>query len=175
MNRAGFLTVKHKDGREAEITESEVAFYGSLGFAPVDGYTPSGERQASAAPPAVQPPTNGTDQRLDLLIAEIQGLRAEFTKAFDSSDVEALELPELQVNFEPVVDELRGLRADLAKASASKPEPHDGETVELRGIGTTSTTTTSAPTTTSTTTTPAPDVVPDMASTLPERRQRNAR
>lgn len=99
----GFITVKHKDGREAEITAGEVDFYKSIGFKPVPGSVieDAGADGEETAPVAT--PVNGTDQRLDLLIDEIRGLRADIAATF--------------VPFE--IGELEG-------------EPADGDTVELR-------------------------------------------
>jgi hypothetical protein len=155
-----FVKVTHKDGRSAEITAGEVAFYRSLGFEPEAGYTPSGddaEGQARAAKDALLPAASGTDQRLDLVIGELRGLRAafdRFSEPVEAAELEAIEMPPLEVDFSPVVDELRGLRADLAKASAPA-EPETGESVELRGIGSAGTataTTTPEPTTSETST-----------------------
>lgn len=98
-----FVKVRHADGREADITKAEVAYYRSMGFNPVDGSVNDGSDPGERPPAANDPPapTNGTDIRLDL-----------------------------------VLDELRGLRSDLAAfrgQNAEEPtEPADGETVDLR-------------------------------------------
>lgn len=97
-----FVKVRHKDGREAEITAAEVAFYRSIGFAPVDGSvveSPGGADEGATAP--VQPPANGTDQRLDLVLDELRGLRADLAAArngapAEPADGETVELREPQ-------------------------------------------------------------------------------
>ena len=73
-----FVKVRHADGRDADITPAEVPFYRSIGFEPVDGeasaIVPGVLASGSAGPAA---PANGTDQRLDLVLAELRGLRAD--------------------------------------------------------------------------------------------------
>jgi hypothetical protein len=81
-----FVTVRDDGGREAEITEDEVASYRAMGFKPVDGTT--SERDGAPAVAASQPstPANGTDQRLDLLLDEIRGLRADLAAAKEPTE-----------------------------------------------------------------------------------------
>lgn len=161
-----FVIVRHPKRGEARVTSEEVAFYRSLGFEPVDGSAvmaadPGGTAPANDPPSAV----TGVEMRLDAILGELQGLRQDIAKTFVPADLEAIEVPELLVNFEPVVDELRGIRGDLVRLTGRATDEHpDGETVELRGAGdppaTPSTTTTKPPTTTppttSTTTTKPP-------------------
>lgn len=74
----GFVKVRHADGREADVTAGEVAFYRSMGFDPAKGSAGGdGGDEAPAANDRPLPAANGTDQRLDLLIDEIRGLRAD--------------------------------------------------------------------------------------------------
>lgn len=86
-----FVTVRDAGGREAEITEDEVASYRSMGFKPVDGAVD--DRPGSPAVAATQPlePASGTDQRLDLVLEELRGLRADFAAFY--APVEIAELP----------------------------------------------------------------------------------
>lgn len=96
-----FVKVRHPDGRSADITPGEIPMYRSIGFKPVDGSITT-EVDASGSPVVEDAPlsaVNGTDQRLDL-----------------------------------VLEELRGLRADLAAAWAPEvpTEPEDGEPIQLR-------------------------------------------
>ena len=88
-----FVKVQHGDGREAEITEDEVKYYRSMGFEPVKGSATDRDVPVAATNPGA--PANGTEQRLD-----------------------------------SILDELRGLRADLAGGAPA--EPVDGETIEIR-------------------------------------------
>jgi hypothetical protein len=97
-----FVKVRHEDGREADITTGEVAFYKTLGFKPVDdapdvSQAAAGQAEAPATPLAA---ANGTDQRLELVLDELRGLRA---------DLKAIWAPAEQVG-----------------------EPIDGQTVELK-------------------------------------------
>lgn len=99
----GFVTVQHKDGREAQITAGEVVFYKTIGFTPVTGSVieDAGGAQGQEEPGSLQAPASGTDQRLDLILDELRGLRSDWAATFDSV----------------ADDEL---------------EPADGETIELR-------------------------------------------
>lgn len=80
-----FITVTHKDGRTADITAGEVAFYQSIGFHPADGTVVDGETPASE-PAGLPAPIDGTEQRLDLLIGEIRGLRADIATVYAPLD-----------------------------------------------------------------------------------------
>lgn len=122
-----FVKVRHADGREADITAAEVAFYGSMGFELVDG-------SVSASAPA---PASGTTG--DPLLDEIKGLRSDLTGIFGSAEPIEGELASLQYEPDPrldlVLDELRGLRGDLVAIfgpSKQGTETADGETVELK-------------------------------------------
>lgn len=112
-----FVLVKHSDGRTADITAAEVAYYQSIGFAPVDGSVVEGD--APVAPAALPAPVNGTEQRLDLLIGEMRGLRADFAAIvpvdleFELIDGEPVELREPEV---PATE-------DAAGSEDQKPEP----------------------------------------------------
>lgn len=133
-----FVKVRHADGREADITPAEVAFYKSIGFKAVDGAEPlvapappavSGDPAAAGGPLAV---ANGTDQRLDLVLDELRGLRSDLAGSFGTVEgVELESLPALGLNLDPLLDEIRGLRADLAGHRESKPVA-DGEPIELK-------------------------------------------
>lgn len=166
MSNDGFVTVTHKDGRTAEITPAEVAFYGSLGFAPTGDYTAAGDAAPASTTAPEHPALNSTDQRLDLVVDELRGLRADLSQPGESVEMNALASLDA-----PLLDEIQGLRADLARYFG-KDQPPEGDVVELRGIGTTSTTTTAAPTPT-TSTTPAPEPVSDTAGTIATKRAKS--
>lgn len=127
-----FVTVRRADGGTADITLAEVPAYRAMGFVPLDTVDltglPAGRPAASAggAPPAA----TSTDQRLDLVIEELRGLRVDLVNAFQPSEGELAALPALELNLEPLLDELRGLRADLGGPVAAPVT--DGDPVELR-------------------------------------------
>jgi hypothetical protein len=123
-----FVTVKHKDGRQAEITFGEVAFYKSIGFKPVDGSVIEEGESDQEASASVQTPVSGTDQRLDILIDEIRGLRGDWAATFAAAEPIEIE-PE---DGETV--ELREPEKSEPAKSASEPdapknlEPDKGST-----------------------------------------------
>jgi hypothetical protein len=135
----GFVKVRHADGREADITAGEVAFYRSMGFGPVGGSAIETAAPGGAASTATDPPPSaitGTDMRLDAIHAELRAIRDLLTPAAANSPADGGTV------------ELRG--AGTSVAATTTPAPTTSSTT------TPPPTTTSAPTTATTTTTPEP-------------------
>ena len=127
-----FVKVRHDDGREAEITEDEVAYYRSMGFVPV-----AGSAVDRAGPPAVTnqvAPANGTDQRLDLILDELRGLRADLAGAKESAEPADGETIELREPEDPNVSAMtrEELNAHAATIGIAEPEtfPNKAELIE---------------------------------------------
>ena len=98
-----FVKVRHPQRGDADITPGEVAYYRTMGFEPVD---PAAAKAAGAGQPEpakneLAPSANGTDQRLDLVLDELRGLRSD----------------------------LAGIRTALTPVEI---EPQDGEPIELK-------------------------------------------
>lgn len=134
----GFVKVKDAKGREAEIMPAEIDQYRAIGFSPVAGQVIDGVAvNDTAAPSAPMAAANGTDQRLDAILDELRGIRAALSaESIEPVELEALAMPEL--NIEPLLDELRGLRSDIQglrsdfAPSQAPVEPADGETIVLK-------------------------------------------
>jgi hypothetical protein len=129
-----FVKVKHEDGRTAEITQGEVAYYGTLGFEPVDGRrvarADAGDDAAASGEPMAA--ANGTDQRLDLILDELRGLRADIAKPAEAGAI-TFHI-HADGNPEQVADAVfRQFSRELGLAIATEPsEPKDGDTIQLR-------------------------------------------
>jgi hypothetical protein len=120
-----FVKVRRDDGREADITLSEVPFYQSIGFDPVDGQVAAGDHIS-------EQPVASTDPLID----EIKGLRSDLASIFIPGELIGEPGGEL-VAFHPdpdprldlILDELKAIRAALAPVSL---EPQDGDPIELK-------------------------------------------
>ena len=110
-----FVSVKHKDGRTAEITADEVAFYRSIGFTPVDGAVIDDVEVAQKSLGQLPTPVTATDQRLDLILDELRGLRADFAATFASVELDAEEV------------------TDGTGITLREPDPPHGDTTSVAG------------------------------------------
>lgn len=84
-----FVKVKHADGREADVTPQEVAYYGSIGFAPVDRLAvPTASGDAASPANDLPPVVTAADQWSAAIVARLDRLVDAMTPVLLADPIE---------------------------------------------------------------------------------------